>query len=132
VFFYLWIYFNAKKINNARIKIIWLIIGLFIGYCILSLHYEDMFKIGIYLRYIQTCVMAILFIKLFMIIFSSIKNMSIITWLSAISMEIYLIHHLFAYDYIWYICVPITLLLSVVLHVFSHKILSLVEFRNFK
>jgi hypothetical protein len=130
VFFYLWTYFNAKKINDASINIIYLIICLLIGYGILSSHYEYLFKIGIYIRHIQACVMAILCIKLFMQIFSSIRNVVIITWLSALLMEIYLIHHLFVFDYPWYISLAVTLLLSIVLHVFSQKILSLFKFNN--
>jgi hypothetical protein len=45
-FFYLWIYFNAKKINVAKINVMWVIICLFIGYCIFSLHYENIIKGG--------------------------------------------------------------------------------------
>jgi hypothetical protein len=123
---YRYILMRKKSIIQKLILCICLLVGYFIS----ALHYEDIFKIGIYIRHIQACVMAILLIKLFTVIFSSTKNIFVITWLGAISMEIYLIHHLFVYDYPWYISITVTLLLAVALHVFSQKILTVSRKKN--
>jgi hypothetical protein len=123
LFFYLWIYYNAKRINQLSSKalVYYSCAILLLGYFLLSLHYEDVYKMGIYLKYIQTSIMAIVMIKLFMIFFASTKNISVITWLSSIAMEFYLIHHLFVFDFPIYISMTVTLALSVVLHFVSQR-----------
>jgi hypothetical protein len=118
IFFYLWTYFNAFKIQIfiSKRRVLLLIMLLLIGYLLLSTHYSALFHVGFYVMYIQTCVMAILTIIFFMSFFERVKEIRIITGLGAIAMEFYLIHHLFVFDQPLYISLPLTLFLSVVLH----------------
>lgn len=123
LFFYIWVYYNSKKINQQSTKAIFcfLVIILLFGYYLLFLHYEEAFIIGIYLRTIQICIMALLMIKLFLVVFENTKNNCLISGISVISMEFYLIHHLFVFDYPIYISLIITLALSVILHFVSKR-----------
>jgi hypothetical protein len=134
LFFYMWTYYNAKRISQLSSKsfVYYSVTLLVAGYFLLSLHYEEAFRMGIYLEYIQTCIMAIITIKLFMMVFENVQNISIITWLSAISMEFYLIHHLFVYNYPIYISLIVTLTLSVVLHFVSQRLQYLIFNKNAK
>jgi hypothetical protein len=134
LFFYLWIYYNAKRISQLSSKAVvyFSVAILLVGYLLLSQHYEEAFRMGVYLKYIQTCIMAIITIRLFMIVFVNIKNISVITWLSAISMEFYLIHHLYVFNYPIYISLTVTLTLSVVLHFISQRLQILLFNKNRK
>jgi len=131
LFFYLWTYFNSKRLSQLSIKSVGYFITaiLLLGYFLLSLHYEDVFRMGIYLKYIQTCLMAIMTIVLCTKVFENSQNIFVITFLSAISLEFYLIHHLYVFNYPIYISFTITLVLSVALHFISQR-LKLVIFYN--
>lgn len=124
LFFYLFTFYNAKKIATANYNILVLLVLLILGYVLLFFKYEELFKIGIYLKYIQTCSMAIISILLFFKVFSRTKNIEFVTWLSSISMEFYLIHHIFVFDFPIYFSLSITFLFSIILHYFAQKINS--------
>ncbi len=125
LFFYLLVYFNAQKIANYSTKysILYLVLILLSGYFLMTYKYIELFKIGIYLNYILTCIMAIITIKIFTQTFSQTKNRYIVSWLSGISMEFYLIHHLYVYDNPLYISLFATISLSILLHFISKKTL---------
>lgn len=118
LYFYLFVYYNAKRINKLSSYLLQLIciFLLLIGYTLLALHYEDMFRLAIYLQFIQTCIMAVIIIQLFMIVFRKTSNVPLISWFSTIAMEFYLIHHLFVFDYLIYVSFCVTIFLSFVLH----------------
>ncbi len=126
IYFYLWTYYNARKINQLSSRLIIYIssVILVIGYFLLSLNYHETFRMGIYIEYFQTCVMAILIIKLFTMLFKNSTNIAIITWMSSISMEFYLIHHLFVFTNPIYISITVTLVLSVMLNFLSQKFIN--------
>ena len=67
---------------------------------------------------------AILLAEKFYYIFKANK---IISWICVLSMEIYLVHHYFVFDRPIYICLPVTILLSVLLHFTSSKFKQLIN-----
>ena len=85
-------------------------------YAVFLLHYEDVFWYGIYLRYIHTCIIALLTISLTVRLVEGCKLPKLVCWLSSIAMEVYLVHHLFVFNYPIYVSLPLTILLSLILH----------------
>lgn len=88
----------------------------------LSLQYRNLFKMGIYYEYIQVSIMAIITIMIFIKIFNKNHKSNVILLFSTISMEFYLLHHLFVFDFPIYISFPITIILSVFLLQISKSI----------
>lgn len=125
---YILIYFNADRIKNHVIKhqrateVISFVILIF-GYIYMSFDLEHAFRYGIYMRFMVTCIMALVTITFFQTVLSRNSGNRIVNYLANISMEIYLIHHLFVYDQPLYISLPLTLILSDVLYRLS-KILN--------
>lgn len=124
IFFYLWTFFNAKRISewNKKDNLIYLFLILILGYIMLSLQYRNLFKMGIYYEYIQVSIMAIITIMIFIKIFNKNHKSNVILLFSTISMEFYLLHHLFVFDFPIYISFPITIILSVFLLQISKSI----------
>ncbi len=129
IFFYLLVYYNANRIKNMmeKINIIVLITLLFIGYLLLSTKYYELFHYGIYLQYIQLCIMAIVNILFFDILCRNCYESKLINKIGNISMEIYLTHHFIVYNYPLYISIPVTLILSMLLYqtsIYTKKIMN--------
>lgn len=130
LYFYLLLFFNAKRIHtfisspqfNKRYII--LTISIIMCYWLLSIDYTKLFHTGIYFRYMHSCILAILILILFLRIFKDMKNYSFITYSASITMEVYLVHHLFVFDYPLYVSLPVTIILSVILHKIGTLILT--------
>lgn len=122
MFFYLLLFFNAKRIQtfislpHFSKNYIYLIGSITLCYYLLSMDYARLFHLGIYFRYVHTCILAILTIILFLRLFKDIKSTPFITYSASITMEVYLVHHLFVYDTPLYISLPVTIILSIILH----------------
>ena len=85
-------------------------------YLIFFYHYENVFWYGIYLRYFHTCLIAIFTISFFIRLLEGRSLPKMVCWLSSISMEVYLVHHLFVFNYPIYISLLLTIILSIALH----------------
>ena len=118
IFFYLLVYYNANRIKNMKekINIFCLMLLLMVGYLLLSTKYLELFHYGIYLQYIQLCIMAIMNILFFNILCENWRESKFVNFIGSISMEIYLVHHFIVYDYPLSISIPVTLILSVLLY----------------
>lgn len=118
IYFYLMVYYNANIIKNIMEKtnIFIILIFLVLGYVLLSTKYIDLFHYGVYLQYIQLCIMAILNIIFFSKLCMNWYNSKIVNYIGCISMEIYLVHHFIVYDKPLYISVPVTFILSILLY----------------
>lgn len=124
---YIIIYFNAGRIKNYVIihpkatKATSFVI-LIVGYIYMSFDLEHAFQYGIYFRFMVACFMALAYITFFQAALSRHKGNKILNYLADISMEIYLIHHLFVFDQPLYISLPLTLVLSDLLYRISKSI----------
>lgn len=110
------VYANKIFECSKTIGISSFIIVLVLLYLLLSYPYEDIFWYGIYLKYFHTCIIAVWTILLFVRVAEGKQFPHWICWLSSLSMEVYLIHHLFIFKYPLYISLPLTIILSIVLH----------------
>lgn len=125
LFFYAFVYGYSDVIKlYSRKTPLWLMaLVLVMLYALLSFQYRDLFYYGIYIEYFHTCLIAILTIMITLrVLQQQARTPKVITWLSSMSMSIYLIHHLFVYDQPLYISLPVTLLLSIILNYVSNKI----------
>lgn len=134
LFFYLLLFFNAKRIQTFIFtpphfskNYIFLIGSIALCYSLLSIDYARLFHLGIYFRYVHTCILAILTIILFLRLFKDIKSTPFITYSASITMEIYLVHHLFVFDKPLYISLPVTIILSIILHTIGSLIYNKIQ-----
>lgn len=111
---------------------IFLIGSIVLCYSLLSIDYARLFHLGIYFRYVHTCILAILTIILFLRVFKDIKSTPFITYSASITMEVYLVHHLFVYDYPLYISLPVTIIFSIILHKVGSLIYNKMQITKYK
>lgn len=118
LYFYILVFIYAPKIfeYGKRTKLWKQLIIIFSLFFMLSIHYENIFRYGIFLNYIHRSFLAISLIAITIRVFENKNLPSIITYLSDISMEVYLFHHLFVFSLPLYCSLTITLFLSVILH----------------
>lgn len=131
MFFYLLLFFNAKRIQafitppkNFNTHYIILITSIIICYWLLSFDYTNWFHMGIYFRHMHSSILAILTLILFLRIFKDMNSHPLITYSASITLEVYLVHHLFVFNYPLYVSLPITIVLSIILHMIGKTILS--------
>ena len=118
IFFYMLLYYNANKIRSVTLKWHFSIFLVLLGtsYLLSSLKYQDTFHYGIYLLYIQNYTFAIVNIMLFEKLFQQIGEHLWLDFLGNLSMEFYLVHHFFAFDYSIFLGLSITLIFAIVLY----------------
>ena len=131
VFCYLWMFYNAEKIQNyvicnvKKIKHILLHAAILAGgYLLFFLGESVNIYNWVYYRYWISSIIGIETIVLFMMLFKffQIHKLNFIVFFGAsISMEIYLVHHLFVFDYPLYYSLPLTIFLSVILKLIREK-----------
>ena len=121
---YVLVYYNAKAIRAfMQQRSFWFCISLLImHYLISATHYNEIFHYGIYLYYFETCLFSLAGIALFEKLFDCLKPNKIIDYMAAITMEFYLCHHFFAYDYPLLQGLAITVVLAIILHFTAVKI----------
>ncbi len=123
VFFYLLVYYNAKKIQTWTSLGSWILIILICLHFILaSLNYPSMFHQGIYLYYLQTSLFSLALIVLFQKYSFFLGGNNMVQYMGELTMAFYLIHHLYAYDWSLFSGLAITITSSIVLHWIGDKI----------
>lgn len=115
---YVLVYYNAKAIRTfmQQRSFLFCISLLIVHYIVSATHYNEIFHYGIYLYYFETCLFSLVGIALFEKLFSNMKYNKIIDYMAAITMEFYLCHHFFAYDYSILQGLAITVALAILLH----------------
>ncbi len=68
------------------------------------------------LRYFHTCIIAVLTISLAVRLMDGHDLLNQVSYLSTISMDVYLVHHLFVFNNPIYVSLPLTIVLSLILH----------------
>lgn len=117
LFYWLTFIYANKILRYSKTIKTWVQIIIIVAlYSIFLCHYEEIFWYGIYLRYFHTCLIALFTISLFVRISEGRSLPPIISRLSSISMEVYLIHHLFVFDNPIYVSLPLTIILAIMLH----------------
>ncbi len=117
LFYWLTFVYANKILKYSKTISVWIQMTILVAlYLIFLCHYEDVFWYGIYLRYFHTCIIAIFTISLFVRISEGKRLPKVVQWFSMLSMEIYLVHHLFVFNYPIYVSLPLTVILSIVLH----------------
>lgn len=122
--FYLLTFVHAKKIEQLVKKIITIPLFLIVllGYCGIYVNYKGNFHYGIYLWYFNVCILGFALVLICLKWLENVTPPKIVRWLSSLSFEIYLVHHLFIYDYPLYVSASITVALAFLLHIISEKL----------
>ncbi len=119
LFAYTLLFFNADRlmllVSTRRRMLASLAVAL-VCYALVVMQMKDWFHYAIYLQYMVTCLIAVVTIAFAERFLARVSPLRCVTFLSDISMEIYLVHHLFVYDQPLYVSAPLTLVLSVTLH----------------
>jgi len=120
---YILVYCHANHIYILSKKhAILLIVLLTIFYWCLSLNYESEFYYAVYLYKINECIVGLLVLMLFIHYFEKVYLPSILEYISYITMEIYLVHHLFVWDWPLYVSIPLTIISAIILHFIAGKL----------
>ncbi|MDO6739094.1 acyltransferase family protein [Wenyingzhuangia sp. 2_MG-2023] len=124
LFFYMWLYFNANKLKLLieSMNTYLIVFLLIIGYCLLYTEYATNYNWGIYIKHFHTCIMALLTIGVFVKYKVLGFENKVIVYIGTLAMEIYLIHHLFVFSEPIYVSLPITIVLSIILHWLSNSL----------
>lgn len=119
LFAYVVLFFNADRLHNlvsTRRRTLLTVGVALVCYALVVMQMAEWFRYAAYLQHMATCLIGVVTIALAERYLAHVRLGRCITFLSDISMEIYLVHHLFVYDQPLYVSVPLTLVLSVLLH----------------
>lgn len=133
VLFYLIIYYNAHRIKSMKkLPYVVCIVIFLIHYILSYLHYWERTPNGHYLTLSQNLLATTFVLILFLKIGDSnlLPKNRILNFVSLLTFEFYLVHHLFVFDYSMIVGLLISIPLTLLLHECSLKLLCLYKFKS--